>query len=43
MGEIFVLLHIIKSNTRYSNISDIFPLKFLLISVKITIISMNHI
>ena len=42
MGEIFVLLHIIKSNTRLFNISDAFPLKLLLISVKITVILMDH-
>ena len=43
MGEIFVLLHIIKFNIRWFNITDTLPLKLLLISVKITIIPMNHI
>jgi len=43
MGEIFVLLHIIKFNTRWFNITDTFPFKLLLISVKITIIPMEYI
>ena len=43
MGEIFVLLHILKSNTRWYNISYTFPLKLLLISVKIAIIPTDHI